>query len=127
MTYTDILYEKNAGVAWITINRPQVRNAFRTRTVAELTDAFEDARFDRAVGVVAGDRTTIAHHHAAGAVAIDEVGEQFRTRVVVAGGDAQQALAHRVLVAGKARRERLRIAGRQRVAAREPLGSHAAR
>ena len=60
MTYTDILYEKTKGVAWITINRPQVRNAFRTRTVAELTDAFGDARFDRTVGVVvltgAGDK-----------------------------------------------------------------------
>src|SRR5687768_14126643 len=60
MTYTDILYEKKSGVAWITINRPQVRNAFRTRTVAELTHAFEDARFDRTVGVVvltgAGDK-----------------------------------------------------------------------
>jgi len=60
MTYTDILYEKKNGVAWITINRPEVRNAFRTRTVAELTDAFTDARWDPAVGVVvltgAGDR-----------------------------------------------------------------------
>jgi 2-ketocyclohexanecarboxyl-CoA hydrolase len=60
MTYTDILYDKKAGVAWITINRPQVRNAFRTRTVTELTHAFEDARFDRTVGVVvltgAGDK-----------------------------------------------------------------------
>ncbi len=60
MTYTDILYEKKDGVAWITINRPEVRNAFRTRTVAELTDAFVDARWDPAVGVVvltgAGDK-----------------------------------------------------------------------
>ena len=60
MTYTDILYDKRDGVAWITINRPEVRNAFRTRTVHELTDAFQDARFDPAVGVVvltgAGDR-----------------------------------------------------------------------
>jgi naphthoate synthase len=60
MTYTDILYEKKDGVAWITINRPEVRNAFRTRTVHELTDAFLDARFDPAVGVVvltgAGDK-----------------------------------------------------------------------
>jgi naphthoate synthase len=60
MTYTDILYEKKDGVAWITINRPEVRNAFRTRTVHELTDAFTDARFDPSVGVVvltgAGDR-----------------------------------------------------------------------
>jgi naphthoate synthase len=60
MTYTDILYEQKDGVAWITINRPEVRNAFRTRTVAELTAAFEDARWDPAVGVVvltgAGDK-----------------------------------------------------------------------
>ena len=58
--YTDILYEKRDGVAWITINRPEVRNAFRTRTVAELTDAFSDARWDPSVGVVvltgAGDK-----------------------------------------------------------------------
>ena len=60
MAYTDILYEKKDGVAWITINRPEVRNAFRTRTVRELTEAFEDAKFDPAIGVVvltgAGDR-----------------------------------------------------------------------
>ena len=60
MDYTDIRYDKTDGVAWITINRPEVRNAFRTRTVHELTDAFLDARFDPAVGVVvltgAGDK-----------------------------------------------------------------------
>ena len=52
MEYTDILYDRRDGVAWITINRPEVRNAFRTKTVAELTDAFLDARWDPAVGVV---------------------------------------------------------------------------
>ncbi len=60
MAYTDILYDKKNGVAWITINRPEVRNAFRTTTVAELTDAFLDARWDPAIGVVvltgAGDK-----------------------------------------------------------------------
>jgi naphthoate synthase len=60
MNYTDILVEKEDGIAWLTINRPQVRNAFRTRTVAELTEAFMDARWDRTVGVVvltgAGDK-----------------------------------------------------------------------
>ena len=64
MTYTDILYEKKDGVAWITINRPEVRNAFRTRTVHELTDAFGDARWDPAVGVAvltgAGDKAFCA-------------------------------------------------------------------
>jgi len=60
MSYSDILFEKKDGVAWITINRPEVRNAFRTRTVAELTEAFLDARWDRAIGVAvltgAGDK-----------------------------------------------------------------------
>ena len=64
MTYTDILYEKKNGVAWITINRPEVRNAFRTKTVEELADAFVDARWDRAIGVVvltgAGDKAFCA-------------------------------------------------------------------
>ena len=60
MAYTDILCDKQEGVAWVTINRPQVRNAFRTRTVRELTEAFEDARWDPSIGVVvltgAGDK-----------------------------------------------------------------------
>jgi naphthoate synthase len=62
--YTDILYEKKDGVAWITINRPEVRNAFRTRTVEELTDTFVDARWDTSIGVVvltgAGDKAFCA-------------------------------------------------------------------
>ena len=52
MQFTDIRYEKKDGVAWITIARPEVRNAFRTRTVHELTEAFTEARFDGEVGVV---------------------------------------------------------------------------
>jgi 2-ketocyclohexanecarboxyl-CoA hydrolase len=64
MTYTDILYEKKDGVAWITINRPEARNAFRVKTVQEMTHAFEDARWDRAIGVVvltgAGDKAFTA-------------------------------------------------------------------
>ena len=64
MAYSDILYEKTNGVAWITINRPETRNAFRTKTVEELTDAFVDARWDRAIGVVvltgAGDKAFCA-------------------------------------------------------------------
>src|SRR6267378_3486470 len=43
MAYTDILYEKKNGVAWITINRPEVRNAFRTTTVVVLTGAGDKA------------------------------------------------------------------------------------
>ncbi len=54
--YADIRYElaegENAGIAKITINRPEVRNAFRPETVIELIDAFERAREDERVGVV---------------------------------------------------------------------------
>lgn len=58
--YTDILYEKSGGIAKVTINRPQVRNAFRPLTVREMMTAFEDARNDPEVGVIiltgAGDK-----------------------------------------------------------------------
>lgn len=50
--YTDILYETAEGIAKITINRPEVRNAFRPKTLFELSAAFEAARNDPAVGVV---------------------------------------------------------------------------
>ena len=50
--YQDIIYERADGIAKITINRPEVRNAFRPQTVAEMIDAFADAREDQAVGVV---------------------------------------------------------------------------
>jgi naphthoate synthase len=51
--YTDIRLEKTLdGVAKITINRPEVRNAFRPQTVMELKEAFEIVREDLSVGVV---------------------------------------------------------------------------
>ena len=50
--YEDIRYEHTDGIAKITINRPEVRNAFRPRTLAELQDAFTAARDDASVGVV---------------------------------------------------------------------------
>ncbi|MCK5124774.1 MAG: 1,4-dihydroxy-2-naphthoyl-CoA synthase [candidate division Zixibacteria bacterium] len=50
--YKDILYHKAEGIAKITINRPQVRNAFRPQTVHEMTEAFADARDDCKIGVV---------------------------------------------------------------------------
>src|SRR5919106_4379734 len=50
--YTDIRYETAEGMAKVTICRPEVRNAFRPRTLVELSDAFERARNDRSVGVV---------------------------------------------------------------------------
>ncbi|HEV8128979.1 MAG TPA: 1,4-dihydroxy-2-naphthoyl-CoA synthase [Candidatus Eisenbacteria bacterium] len=51
-TFTDILYEKAEGIAKITINRPDVRNAFRPLTIREMGQAFEDAREDPNVGVI---------------------------------------------------------------------------
>jgi len=54
--YSDIRYEvstgEDAGIAKITIDRPEVRNAFRPETVVELCDAFELAREDPDIGVV---------------------------------------------------------------------------
>ena len=50
--YEDIVYEVAEGVAKITINRPEVRNAFRPKTLFELSEAFEAARDDPSVGVV---------------------------------------------------------------------------
>lgn len=50
--YEDILYHKADGIARVTINRPERRNAFRPRTVHEMIDAFLDAREDSRVGVV---------------------------------------------------------------------------
>lgn len=51
-TYTDILYHKMPGIAKITINRPEIRNAFRPLTVKEMMHAFEDARMDASIGVI---------------------------------------------------------------------------
>jgi naphthoate synthase len=51
--YEDIRYERSGdGIAKITIDRPEVRNAFRPQTVVELSSAFERAREDTEVGVV---------------------------------------------------------------------------
>ena len=52
-SYTDINYEKsNEGIAKITINRPEVRNAFRPLTVREMRAALNDAREDTKIGVI---------------------------------------------------------------------------
>ena len=50
--YTDIRYEIAEGIAKITINRPEVRNAFRPQTVVEMSDALSRAREDIDVGVI---------------------------------------------------------------------------
>jgi naphthoate synthase len=54
--FHDIRYEKSAapeeGIAKITIARPEVRNAFRPRTIIEISDALEDAREDTSIGPI---------------------------------------------------------------------------
>jgi naphthoate synthase len=50
--FTDIKYERGEGIAKITINRPEVRNAFRPQTIFELMEAFEEAHQDNSVGVI---------------------------------------------------------------------------
>ena len=50
--FEDILYERAEGIAKITINRPELRNAFRPQTLAELRDAFARARDDLEVGAI---------------------------------------------------------------------------
>jgi len=50
--YTDIVYETAEGIAKVTINRPEVRNAFRPTTLFELADAFNVARDDPQIGVI---------------------------------------------------------------------------
>ena len=50
--FEDITYKKTKGIARIAFNRPEVRNAFRPKTVGELYRAFLDAREDTTIGVV---------------------------------------------------------------------------
>lgn len=50
--YEDIIYEEKSGVATITINRPDVMNAMRARTVEEMIQAFGKAGWNRAIGAI---------------------------------------------------------------------------
>lgn len=51
-SFVDVIYEVSEGIAKITINRPEVRNAFRPETLVELQEAFALARDDESVGVI---------------------------------------------------------------------------
>lgn len=51
-SFTDVMYETAEGIAKITINRPEVRNAFRPQTLFEIQDALSMARDDESVGVI---------------------------------------------------------------------------
>lgn len=51
-TFEDITYHKADGIARVAFNRPEVRNAFRPKTIDEMIEAFEDAWADQEIGVV---------------------------------------------------------------------------
>jgi len=83
--YSDILYEKTEGIARVTINRPEKRNAFRPETVAQLIEAFGDAREDQSIGVVL---LTGAGPHTDGKYAFCAGGDQgVRGHAGYVGGD----------------------------------------
>ena len=50
--FEDITYKKCDGVARISFNRPDIRNAFRPKTTSEFSEAFYDAQEDTSIGVV---------------------------------------------------------------------------
>ena len=64
LRFSDILYEKKEGVARLTLNRPDVYNAFSSDTLREMAEAFRDAAWDDAIAVVvltgAGDKAFCA-------------------------------------------------------------------
>ena len=83
--YSDILYHKADGIAKITINRPEKRNAFRPETVAQMIEAFGDAREDQTIGVVL---LTGAGPHTDGKYAFCAGGDQsVRGSAGYVGGD----------------------------------------
>jgi naphthoate synthase len=84
-TYSDILYEKSDGIAKVTINRPEKRNAFRPETVSQMFEAFCDAREDPSVGVIL---LTGAGPHTDGKYAFCSGGDQaVRGPAGYVGGD----------------------------------------
>lgn len=62
--FENLLYEKKAGIAFVTVNRPEVRNALNAQTVGELKTAFEQVKNDDEVRVViltgAGEKAFVA-------------------------------------------------------------------
>ena len=56
--FKEIIYEVKDGVAWITINRPEVQNAFREQTLDELIDAFQSTNITK-FGQVSGQARTM--------------------------------------------------------------------
>src|SRR5580692_5948250 len=84
-SFSDIIYQKADGIAKVTINRPQKRNAFRPETIAQMIEAFSDARDDQRIGVVL---LTGAGPHTDGKYAFCSGGDQsVRGSAGYVGGD----------------------------------------
>ena len=77
MAFEHIILEKNAPIAVITIDRPKVLNALNAATIAELSEAFEQAAADSAVRVIlltgAGQKSFVAGADISELTAVDEV------------------------------------------------------
>jgi naphthoate synthase len=84
-SFSDIIYQKADGIAKVTINRPQKRNAFRPETISQMIEAFSDARDDQRIGVVL---LTGAGPHTDGKYAFCSGGDQsVRGSAGYVGGD----------------------------------------
>jgi naphthoate synthase len=84
-SFSDIIYQKADGIAKVTINRPQKRNAFRPETISQMIEAFSDARDDQRIGVVL---LTGAGPHTDGMYAFCSGGDQsVRGSAGYVGGD----------------------------------------
>src|SRR5262245_34803774 len=129
--YEDVVYEKSdEGIAKITINRPEVRNAFRPLTVTEMSRAFADARDDADVGVViltgagkdafcaGGDQKVRGHGGYVGSDGVPRLnvlnlqrkigtltkpGVAMVAGYAIGGGDVLHMMCDRTIAAGKAR------------------------
>jgi naphthoate synthase len=80
--YEDITYKKCNGVARIAFNRPEVRNAFRPKTTAELYDAFYNAQEDTSIGVVLLSEKGLLPKTAAGHFAREEISGPVEIRAM---------------------------------------------
>ncbi|OZM72082.1 1,4-dihydroxy-6-naphthoate synthase [Amycolatopsis antarctica] len=102
MAYQDIIYATDNGVATITINRPEKRNAFREETLDELIEAFRLAEADREIGVIvltgAGDKAfcsggDIAWEHASSPEGAHQLARRTTTLAMIIRGCGKPVIA----------------------------------
>lgn len=106
--YKEIIYETLDGIAKITINRPERRNAFTPLTAVELYDAFTEARDDAAIGVVL---LTGANH-----------GGRHEDEAFCSGGDQKKRGTRRIC--GRRQHSALEYLGRSASHSCDPEAGH---